>query len=102
MIRSRVLYACPPWCAGGHRCTARFGYPRGEHRSRPVTVRTGYGVVVCTRVQNVDGRGRLEIRLEVDLPSEESLAEVRAVQVANGVDRAVRYALATGDRPPAR
>jgi hypothetical protein len=50
--------------------------------------------VVCTRVQNTAGRGRLEIRLQVDLPSEEYLAEARAVQVANSVDRAVRHALA--------
>jgi hypothetical protein len=85
---------CPRWCGGGHRCTVRHGYPHGEHRSAPITVRTSYGVVVCTRVQNIAGRGRLEIRLQVDLPSRECLAEARAVQVAGAVDRAVRHALA--------
>ena len=94
MIRHRVVQHCPIWCAGGHRCTVRHGYPHGEHRSAPITVRTSYGVVVCTRVQNIAGRGRLEIRLQVDLPSQEYLAEARAVEVANSVDRAVRHALA--------
>jgi hypothetical protein len=94
MRRVATQHACPHWCAGGHRCTVRHGYPHGEHRSRPITVRTSYGVVVCTRVQNTAGRGRLEIRLQVDLPSEEYLAEARAVQVAGAVDRAVRHALA--------
>ena len=93
MIRHRVVQHCPIWCAGGHRCTVRQGYPRGEHRSDPISVRTPYGVVVCTRVQSVGGRGRLEIRLQVDLPDQEDLAEARAVEVASGVDRAVRCAL---------
>jgi hypothetical protein len=44
-------------------------------------------------VQSLEGRSRLEIRLQVDLPSLENLAERQAVQVANGVDQAVRRAL---------
>jgi hypothetical protein len=82
------------WCAGDHRCTARHGYAQGEHRSFPITVRTGYGALVCTRVESIGGRGRLEIRLQVDLASPEHLAEAQAVQVADAVDLAVRRALA--------
>jgi len=93
---------CPTWCAGGHRCTARYGYPHGEHRSRPISVRTPYGVVVCTRVQNVDWRSRLEIRLQVDLSSDERVAEAQAVQVADRVDLAVRRALAAVEPSRAR
>jgi len=51
--------------------------------------------MVCTRVQSIGGRGRLEIRLQVDLDQAEALAEVQAVRVAGEVDRAVRVALAT-------
>jgi hypothetical protein len=76
-------------------CTAQHGYPGGEHRSEPVTVRTAYGVMVVTRVLNLAGRGRLELRLQVDLDQDERLAEVQAVRVAEEVDRAARLALAT-------
>jgi hypothetical protein len=93
---------CPPWCGGGHLCTARYGYPRGEHRSEPITVRTPYGVVVCSRVQSISGRGRLEIRLQVDLDPDERRAGVQAVQVAEDVDQAVRVALVTARRDPRR
>jgi hypothetical protein len=58
-------------------------------------VRTTYGVLVCTRVQSLAGRGRLEIRLQVDLDRDEALAEAQAVRVAEEVHRAVRIALAT-------
>jgi len=56
-------------------------------------VRTGYGVLVCTRVQNRAGRGRLEIRLQVDLSRNEVRAGAQAVLVAEEVDAAVRRAL---------
>jgi hypothetical protein len=94
MIRQRTGRRCPPWCAGGHRCTAQYGYQAGEHRSRPISVQTSYGLVICTRVQSLGGRSRLEIRLEVDLASQEQLAEAQAVKVADEVDRAVVGALA--------
>jgi hypothetical protein len=55
--------------------------------------------MVCTRVQNIAGRGRLEIRVQIDLSSRERLAEAQAVQVADGVDLAVRRALATLEAP---
>ncbi len=93
---------CPGWCAGGHLCTAQYGYPGGEHRSHPVSVRTSYGVVVCTRVQSIGGRGRLEIRLQVDLSGPDSVAQAQAVLVANEVDRAVRSALAAAGPPQVR
>jgi hypothetical protein len=88
---------CPDWCARGHACTAQYGYPKGEHRSPPITVRTSYGVIVCTRVQSVSGRGRLELRLQVDLSADEHLASVQAVRVAEEIDTAVRTALATAE-----
>jgi hypothetical protein len=102
MIRPRPPRDCPIWCAGGHLCTAQYGYPAGEHRSHPISVRTSYGVMVCTRVQSIGGRGRLEIRLQVDLSRQEGLAEAQAVQVANEVDMAVRSALAAAQPPQIR
>jgi hypothetical protein len=46
-------------------------------------------------VLNIAGRGRLELRLQVDLDRDERLAEVQAVRVAEDVDQAVRTALTT-------
>jgi hypothetical protein len=86
---------CPRWCARGHACTAQHGYPGGEHRSAPVTVRTPYGTLVATRVANLACRGRLELRLQVDLAANERFAEAQAVRIGEEVDRAVRRALAT-------
>ena len=86
---------CPDWCGAGHLCSAQHGYPAGEHRSEPLTVRTAYGVMVVTRVLTIGGRGRLELRLQVDLDADEALATAQAVRVAEEVDEAVRVALAT-------
>ena len=91
----RPPQTCPDWCGGGHLCSARLGYPAGEHRSEPITVRTAYGVLVITRVLSIGGRGRLEPGLQVDLDADEQLAEAQAVRVAEEVDQAVRVARAT-------
>jgi hypothetical protein len=46
-------------------------------------------------VVNVAGRGRLELRLQVNLAADEQLAEVQVVRLGGEVDRAVRRALVT-------
>lgn len=76
------------WCGGGHRCHPALGV----HRSDPWAVRTRYGALVATRVLE-QGRGRLEVRVVVDLPdgpSAQGLARLLLVVV----DLAVRDALA--------
>jgi hypothetical protein len=93
---------CPAWCARDHRCTARHGYPSGEHRSMPDTRQTGYGSIIVTGVQTIGGARRLELRLTVAVPAESTTDHVRMVPTA--VDLAVRAVLATPTRqpPPAR
>ena len=87
---------CPPWCPGDHRCTARHGYPSGEHRSEPLRVETSWGVLVATRVQALGDMGsRLEVRLQVRLAAAEEVAHHQAAEVASEIDTAVRAALAT-------
>jgi hypothetical protein len=93
--RRRSDRGCPEWCARGHACTAQHGYPGGEHRSDPVTLQMLYGTMVATRVVNLAGRGRLELRLQVDLAADEHLAGAQAARIGEEVDRAVRRALAT-------
>ena len=90
--------ACPPWCAGDHRCTAQHGYPAGEHRSADITVRMPYAAIVCTRVERIDGAAWLEARIRVGLPAGEAAAGRTAVLVMDEVDRAIRDAVwaATG------
>lgn len=84
---------CPPWCGGGHYCTAQFGYPSGEHRSEPRTWRLAWGVMVLTRVQRLGTPGRLEVRMQVDLSGAEPVAHDQAAAVVVEVDQAVRSAL---------
>lgn len=89
---------CPDWCGSRHGrehlCTARYGYPSGEHRSPPLRVVTSWGVLVATRVQGIsDPASRLEVRLQVDLAHDEQLAHAQAAQVAAEVDLAVQCAL---------
>lgn len=86
---------CPAWCGGGHHCTARHDYPSGEHRSRPLTVARRWGAMVVTRVLAIGGRGRLEIRLQVNLAASETVAHGQAAQVAEEIDLAVQSALLT-------
>lgn len=89
---------CPPWCAQDHTCTARHRGLRGplaEHRSPITTWRQPYGVLVATRVQGLDRRARLELRLQVNLdPTDPVLALAQGVHVPIAVDLAVRAVLA--------
>lgn len=79
----------PDWCARDHQCAA----PVGPHRSDPLTWRASHGVFVATRVQEPDGRQRLEVRVVVDLADDESAAHAQARQVAAGIDLSVYAAL---------
>jgi hypothetical protein len=85
---------CPWWCAGGHLCTARLGYPSGEHRSEPLSWRTGYGVLVVTRVQTVAGAPHLEMRASVRLSTDEDVARWQGQHLPVGVDLTIRAVLA--------
>jgi hypothetical protein len=84
---------CPDWCAKDHTCTARSGYPSGQHRSRPITIRAQYGVLVCTRVQDLGGKSRMEIRVGVDLDGDEDRARWQTRHLAAGVDMTIRAVL---------
>jgi hypothetical protein len=58
---------CPDWCATDHTCTARHGYPSGQHRSPPTTWDFDWGRLVATRVAGLSHRPRLELRVVVHL-----------------------------------
>ena len=92
---------CPAWCARDHRCTARHGYPSGEHRSEPMIWTTGYGSVATTAVQHIDGAARLELRTTVRL--DPATAGVVATALPAGVDLMIRAVLAanSGSAPSA-
>jgi hypothetical protein len=91
---TRPARECPDWCAKDHRCTAKDGYPSGEHRSRPITIQAPYGVLVCTRIEQLGGRSRMEIRINVDLDPAEETAHRQARHLAVGIDLTVRAVLA--------
>jgi len=84
---------CPPWCAQNHTCTARSGYPSGEHRS-PITTRTHrWGRSTATRVQHVEGRAWLSSNISVELSSDPLLAAAQAGFVHLAVEHAVSATL---------
>lgn len=58
---------CPGWCASDHTCTAKHGYPTGQHRSPPTTWHLPWGRLVATRVASLHKRPSLELRVVVDL-----------------------------------
>jgi hypothetical protein len=91
--RGRPARVCPEWCAKNHQCTARNGYPAGQHRSAPLTWTTPYGTFVATRVQTIDGEPRMELRIVAGLDRDEHTARAQAQQLATHVDRAVREIL---------
>ncbi|MGI5178694.1 hypothetical protein ACQEVZ_20395 [Dactylosporangium sp. CA-152071] len=84
---------CPDWCAAGHRCTARLGYPSGEHRSAPMSVRAPYGSLVATRIETISGVGHIELRLSARLDRDEVTASRQAHLLAAGVDLTARAVL---------
>jgi len=91
--------SCPPWCAKDHQCTARVGYPSGEHRSDPYRWRLRYGTLVATRIEDLSGQGRLEVRCNVHLAADEDLARRQAQQLAVRIDQAIRQVLGLSTTP---
>jgi len=63
---------CPDWCAQDHTCTARHGYPSGEHRSPPTVWAMPWGGLTATRVAPVGRSPYLELRLSVELAADGS------------------------------
>lgn len=94
----RPAQECPSWCAQDHTCTARRRELRGplaEHRSPITTWTPDYGVLVATRVQGLDRRPRLEVRLQVNLDTrDEGLALAQGVHLPVAVHLAVQAVLA--------
>jgi hypothetical protein len=59
------------WCARDHRCAIRLG----EHRADPITLTVpSAGSAVITRVRTAAGTEHAEVRLTVDLASDEQTA----------------------------
>ena len=81
---------CPWWCASDHRCTARLGYPSGQHRSEPITWPTPYGSLVATRAQTLSGAPYLELRASVRLSTVEDTARWQGQHLPVGVDLTIR------------
>jgi hypothetical protein len=86
----RPARQCPTWCAADHRCTARHGYPSGEHRSQHLTWQTPYGQLIATRIQTLAGIGHLELTASVRLPPDEGVARWQAQHLPVGVDLVIR------------
>jgi predicted dinucleotide-binding enzyme len=56
--------------------------------------RCEYGTLVATRVQHLDGRGQMEVRVVADLARDDGRAREQAQHLAVGVDLTVRAVLA--------
>lgn len=82
---------CPPWCAGGHHCTAAGG---GEHRSEPQVWVTGYGALIATRVQRANGADWLETRQVIRLRPDVEIARDQAKLLLLGMHLTVLDVLA--------
>ncbi|MGC4855497.1 hypothetical protein ACLQ24_19400 [Micromonospora sp. DT4] len=67
-----------------------------------MTWRTRYGRLVATRIEDIDGNGRMEIRVSARLDVDERTAHVQAQQLAVRVDEIVRevMGLPAFDAPP--
>ena len=96
---------CPEWCSV-ERCTLRMGYAGGEHRSEPLVWRTPYGTLITTLVETAAGNGSIEIRADVRLGAQATVARMQAQHLAVGVDLTIRAVLAdiaaaTGEQSPA-
>jgi hypothetical protein len=91
----RPARRCPDWCARDHTCTARHGYPSGEHRSPPTVWDVPYGRLVATRVQAADGAVRVELRASVGLdPTDVHVAQRQGAYLPVVVDLGIRTVLA--------
>ncbi len=82
---------CPDWCASDHTCTARHGYPSGQHRSPPTTWEFPWGRLVATRVAAFHRRPSLELRVVVHL---DGLDDDHAIEQAMYVPIATADAVA--------
>ncbi|GGJ93860.1 hypothetical protein GCM10010123_24660 [Pilimelia anulata] len=94
MIRRHWMRArpsCPSWCPQDHRCTARHGYPSGEHRSAPIIWHTGYGAIHVAAVAPLTGTPRIEMTTVLRLDPDRYTDHARAL--VPSVDRAVRAVL---------
>lgn len=73
------------WCGRGHHCNL------DEHRSKPTTWTTPYGVVVATLTQHtLRPAGYLELRIRVRINTNETTARRQAADIATDVDTAIR------------
>jgi hypothetical protein len=52
-----------------------------------------YGTLVATRVQELSGQGRLEVRAVAKLDADQELARWQAQQLAVRIDKAIREVL---------
>ncbi|SBT63107.1 hypothetical protein GA0070622_0060 [Micromonospora sediminicola] len=94
----RPARRCPEWCAQDHQCTARQGYPSGEHRSDTMTWRTRYGRLTAVRTEGMTGVGWLDIRVAVRLPADVVDAQRQASRLAVQVDLAIREVVGVVDQ----
>ncbi|GGK38134.1 hypothetical protein GCM10010124_33690 [Pilimelia terevasa] len=83
---------CPPWCPQDHRCTARHGYPSGEHRSAPIIWHTRYGAIHVAAVAPLTGSPRIEVTTVIRLDPDRYRQAARALVPT--LDTAVRTVLA--------
>lgn len=83
---------CPTWCAGDHRCTAHGDNPAGEHRSKTMLWRTGYGTISVIAVQDVIGHRRVELGASVELDPRYATDTSRMLPPA--IDLVIRAVLA--------
>lgn len=91
---------CPWWCAGDHQCTARHGYPSGEHRSDVMAWNTRYGKLTAARTEQISGSGWLDIRVVVRLDDDQDQAHRQASRLAVDVDLAIRAVMGVSVPPP--
>jgi hypothetical protein len=91
----------PDWCLRTFACTAapatRSLPARGEHRSEPFRLDTGYGGIVAILAASTSGRAWLELRVSVHIPEQETSARLRADLIAEEIDQAITGAIAQAD-----
>jgi hypothetical protein len=84
-VNRRPVTVHTAWCGRGHHCNL------DEHRSKPATWTTPYGVVVATLTQHTQQPAAyLELRIRVRINSNEATARRQATDIAADVDAAIR------------
>jgi len=68
----------PPWCVGGHRCSASWRTD-GEHASPPEVWATSQGRIIATRYRSGDGQhDHVQVTVSAPLdPADEDRARLR-------------------------